>query len=1324
MKPVRVPMAKTYKKVISTFISLTTIAWSVGVGSLALPNVASAATLNAGDLIKASGPALYYYGADAKRYVFPNEKTYFSWYTDFSSVKTISDAELAAITIGSNVTIRPGTKLVKITTDLRTYAVSKCGVLHWIESETVAKALYGDAWNTRIVDVPDGFFVNYTVGSSVATNVHPDGQVVTYSGDTSKYVVWNGAKRMFSSDAAYAANMLNPAYDVMTTITYGNGSEVTGREADLADVVCGAGSVVGGALTAALASDTPAGMNVPKNASSVPLVKVNFTAGTGDVVLTGLRFHRVGVGAASDFANVYLYDANGKRLTTGRTVNSSSNTVEFNSLNVTITAGQTWSALVYGDFSSPASTGGQHAFELVDAASVVVGGNSTVGGAYPVRGNVFTVGTTMSARVDVTKGAKPSNPVIGTKGAEVSNFKLTANTNDVKINQVTLYQAGSITNSDLTNLKLMQGTTEVASAASVSSDGRIVLKFANPYLIANGTTKVFSLKADIGGRADRTIKTYVEYTTDVTAIDQVYSAGAAVCITSAGSVCTTGSFDGNSASSDFIEVTTQGGQLTNAYNGPPTSNVAKGQLAVPLYNFTLTSPDNALEIKNIRVSIAKTAGSAGTCYVKGSSGTNYFRSIKIKNLDTGATVMGPTELASGLGNSATGSGTITFTDSFNINAGQTMNLALVADLSNSQDEGAGTGGFLDGACAYQATFQAFQSNDVRVVDTGEFLDITKVVPNSTVLGNALTVKASRLDVALASQPVSDTLVKKQQNVPVAGLVLTASAESDITVTSLTLAGQSDRTTAGCAGFGGAACNLAGLSQRVTSLALYDGDTQVGLAKAPDTTTGKAQISNMNLVVPKGTSKILTIKASLSSTASSTSPYDKIAVGMASANDMSAQDQDSNTVTPTLSAGVTGQVGATPAVAQTIIPNGTLTIQADAHPASTIVVAGKDAWVPLAQYKATAQYEQIDLDRIAVYATPTSGLSADNADFALIAVAQDGAVKGSGVLSSGATGTKDIDLSGNKVMVAKGGTATFQLWAKLSSVQASSSVNGVTTGVARSGHAPALGLNSSLVTGEWDANYAGKLNVRAIGNASGERVYAATGAAHGNSMVLRKTLPIVTKQSLSSTTLTNTSQQDLIKFQVAADANGSIAFKQVIFNLSKSGVSLSNFRLRRGTTDVPDADVNIVFASSTGLNVVDAETGTLAETTQDSGKLIVSFTGEETMSGAGNVYTLYAGVSGAGSGDNVTVSFYRAPSTAIVTGYLVNSVADTGLTLPASASIYHIDTGVGVTGAYGASGSFLWSDNSEVPHSSAVGSSRDWTNDVYVQDVSQSQTISL
>ncbi len=1299
-------MNQMLKKVFSTFVSLTTIVWSVGIGTLVMPGMASAATLTAGDLIKASGPAVYYYAADGMRYVFPNEKTYFSWYNDFSAVKTITDSELAAISMGSiNVTMRPGTKLVKITTDPKVYAVTKCGTLHWLESEAVAKALYGDAWATRVVDVPDAYFSNYTVGSSISTNVHPDGTLITYAGDTHKYVVWSGAKRMFSSDAAFAANGYNALNVITTTITYGNGSDVAGRESDLADTVCAGSTPVTGALTVALASDTPAGATVPKNAASVPLIKVNLTAGSSDVMVSGLRFHRVGVGSAADFSNVYLYNQDGVRLTTGRTINSSTNVVEFNALNLTVPAGSMKSVYVYGDFSSPTDTGGEHAFEVLDAASVVVSGSATVGGSFPVRGNVFVVGTVSAGTLTVTKGATPANPNIGAEQAEVSNFKLTANTNDISVSQVTLYQGGSVTNSDLTNFKLYQGTTMVASAAAVESNGRIVLKFSPAYTIANGTTKVFSLKADVAGRSGRTIKTYIEYTTDVTAKDLKYNAGAAV------DIGTSGTFDGTGT--NYIEVTTQGGQLTNSYNGPATGSLSKGQLGATMYKFALTSPDNTLEIRNLRFTIEKVAGAG--CYLVGSAGTAYFRNIKVKNLDTGDTWMGPKELTT-TGYPLSATQNLVFTDTQNISAGQTLNLAVVADLSASED--AAGEFFANGTCQYRINFVAFGSNDVRIVDTGEYLATSKIVPNQAVTGNTQTVKASRLTVSLASNPVSSTLVKKQQNVAVAGLVLSASAESDVTVTNLTLAGQA--ALASVNSFGGSATALANFSQRVTSLALFDGDTQVGLAKAPDTTTGKAQITNMNLTITKGTTKTLTVKASFSSTASTTSPYDKVAVGVASSDDITAQDADSNTVTPSLDTAVTNQAtGATPSVVQTILNSGTITVQADAHPVSNIVVAGKDAWVSFAQYKATAQYENIEIDRIAVLASSTNGLTADSADFVAVAVAKDGAVIGQDTFSSGATSSKDIDLSANKITVPKDGSVQFQVWAKLSNVQASGSVSGATTGVARSGHAPALGVNAGLQNNDWDSNYVGMMNMRSTGVASGERVYATSGAAHGNAQIMRKTLPVVTKQSLSSTTLSDI-DQDLMKFQISADSAGSVAWKQAVFSFSKSAaVALTNFRLRRGATDM-DTGVYAITNATSGADLVN---GSLAAG-ENSGYIAVSLKPgqEESISGSGNVYTLHATVSGSAAGTNVTLSFYRDPTNPLVTGYLVNSVTS-GIFATASANIFHIDTAVAPSGAFGAVGSFLWSDDSEVPHSAAVQTSRDWTNDLYVTDLSQSQTLS-
>lgn len=121
-----------------------------------------------GDLVKSVGSqAVYYCGKDGRRYVFPNEGTYFSWFPDFKNVKTISAVSMAAIPLGTNITYRPGTKMIKIQTDPKVYAVSRGGLLRWVTTEALAAALYGAEWNKSIRDVSDAFFVNYKVGDPI-----------------------------------------------------------------------------------------------------------------------------------------------------------------------------------------------------------------------------------------------------------------------------------------------------------------------------------------------------------------------------------------------------------------------------------------------------------------------------------------------------------------------------------------------------------------------------------------------------------------------------------------------------------------------------------------------------------------------------------------------------------------------------------------------------------------------------------------------------------------------------------------------------------------------------------------------------------------------------------------------------------------------------------------------------------------------------------------------------------------------------------------------------------------------------------------------------
>lgn len=125
-------------------------------------------TLQSGDLIRGeSFASVYYLGEDGFRYVFPNEQTYFTWYTDYSEVRIISDEALSHIQIGGNITYKPGVKMVKFPSDPTVYAVSAGGTLNPIVSEDIARELYGANWNEYIDDLSESLLNTYTIGTPI-----------------------------------------------------------------------------------------------------------------------------------------------------------------------------------------------------------------------------------------------------------------------------------------------------------------------------------------------------------------------------------------------------------------------------------------------------------------------------------------------------------------------------------------------------------------------------------------------------------------------------------------------------------------------------------------------------------------------------------------------------------------------------------------------------------------------------------------------------------------------------------------------------------------------------------------------------------------------------------------------------------------------------------------------------------------------------------------------------------------------------------------------------------------------------------------------------
>jgi hypothetical protein len=156
--------------------------------------------VEAGDLIKtATSSAVYLVGSDGKRHAFPNETIYYSWFENFDDVAEVGFGTMASYTLGYNVTMRPGTWLVKIQSVATVYAVEPGGALRAIPDEDTAQELYGEDWAERAADIADAFWTNYEVGDEIE-DAHPDGTLIQAS-DGTVYYIEDEEKREVDDDA-------------------------------------------------------------------------------------------------------------------------------------------------------------------------------------------------------------------------------------------------------------------------------------------------------------------------------------------------------------------------------------------------------------------------------------------------------------------------------------------------------------------------------------------------------------------------------------------------------------------------------------------------------------------------------------------------------------------------------------------------------------------------------------------------------------------------------------------------------------------------------------------------------------------------------------------------------------------------------------------------------------------------------------------------------------------------------------------------------------------------------------------------------------------
>ncbi len=707
------------------------------------------------------------------------------------------------------------------------------------------------------------------------------------------------------------------------------------------------GGVGGGALTLSLAPDNPAATTLPYNADGVTFLKLNVS---GSGTISQLTLTRKGAGSTEDFDDIYIYK-DGVRLTAGRTLSSATGKVSFINLNITAPA----TIEVVADLSA---TTGNVDYLAIESASDVTA-NGTVGGAFPINGNPMSFSGTPAGTITVVRsGSTSGNVTIGAVEAEISQFKVTTATEGGYVKRVKLFNGGTADNDKITNLKLKDNSNNtLATASSISTSGYVDFVLSAPYFIQKGESAIFRVYADIGAtKPERTIRLYLEIASDILVTGNLYGYGMPATITS---------YD----SDTYIEITCKGGDLTLNKIGPSAGKIGTTASDVVFLEYTMTAAADITIKRTELIFCVDTDGNGTYNAASGSAGAD-IEDIKIKDKDSGVIVAGPKDgTAFNDGTRASCPGSVNglyeaFTDTIDLNAGQTKTFQVTADIKTSNtDSGqelAASSKIKFILYSYATLVGSGNVNYMKYAGTNEAVPNTAIVPSSDISGEEMTIESAALSVALSASPsgTSRVFIKGQNGVEAVGIVFTAGSASNIKINSITLVGairDSSTWTEGKETYY--------VKDVVSKVYLYDKDTGslIPGSSAKSFTSGTnykdVVFTGLDWTIPAGESKTLLVKVDISSAAPVTGGTASalIALDIDDTEDVSAVDKDGNTVSLT-TVDPNNIDGGTPTTYFGVAEYGSLALAAASDtPDRSIVVTGTSDNV-ISKVKLTASYE--------------------------------------------------------------------------------------------------------------------------------------------------------------------------------------------------------------------------------------------------------------------------------------------------------------------------------------------------------------------------------
>jgi hypothetical protein len=1118
---------QTGKRALSVAVATATMLFTVGAGLLQ-PAVAAAAS--AGDLIKGTSlSTVYYYGYDGMRYTFPNEKTYMTWFEDFDDVTTISDSALADLSLAGNVVYRPGSYWIKVQSDDKVYAVSTDGSIHWIESEEVAEDYAGSSWASRVQDVPDVFFTDYTVGSSLMEATAFDGML--YMDGGSYYIAWNGEARMVSS-AGRSANGLQSDFflsgDGIDASSLSAGDDITDdvlAVMDVAQTETSEGTATGD-VSVSLASSTAAAATVPDAASGVEVATFKFTAGdeaTVDVINVSL----MGLAATTDInsSGVYLYEGS-ERLSDGKSFNSSTRQAIFGSLNLDFAAGETRYITVVVDMGNQNST---TTFSVGIEADTDVEASGDVSGSFPVEGNTMSIVNSSVGSVTIIDTGSLTNPVLGENDATISKFKLTAgSTEDVSFERVTLKVNDAPDHSDY---QLWQDGTWLADGEYIGDKLVLFDLGSNAFEIEKGADRTFDVTADIGGNSADTITTHLDNAADLYVVGLDYGYGVTV---------TDDDFD---TAGEGSSVTVQGGELTVAFDGPSASDISSSSENFSLFAGSLTAErDMTITAMPFNIAMSEADSANDSTFEH-----DPISDIRIINADTGALLAGPLDFTTAVDGDV--AEVLSFTDDFTVSGGETLNFEVTADVESTADNN-------DTFTITMDMTSGLTAED----DDGD--SITDIVPGADLAGNAQRVVTSGLTVTLSSTPTgTKTYVRGTDDVLVVAFNLAAASGGDIEVTDFSPTVKVDVDAGGtyATGVEGAADSTA----RITSCSLYDGSTLVaGPESVASSSTGKINFADFSYWVDAGTTQTLDVYCDLANVDPGTA--DLFAWTMIATSDMTALDEDGDSATVT-GTNVNFTSGTTPTMIISVSNVGSLAITAASDiPSADFLLTGSTSNT-VSKFRFDATNEAFVVDRLTVteeQAETNNGTTDSNAyanNVSLVTISYPDST-GTTVTETGALTGNEITFNGLDFYVGKDDHEEVTIKVNISSTDRSG-------GSATSNEQVRMGLSRDTSADD---------QIRAVGEGSGQTlddddIAVATATSSQRSFVVRETKPTITLSSSSPSGSSYTpGNQESFRFNVAAASGEDVVLNNLIFTFSASDNAGSDWN--QCDTDVTDGSL--------------------------------------------------------------------------------------------------------------------------------------------------------